>query len=346
MLGIFFYIHPYFWPKGAIPKDPDADWSGFGFGPYVWTIRTYLELSRAGFHCQLTSTVPEEGILLAHRECLSAIDGFFKERVISNKKLFVVDISADLQLYQQANLHIVQNMQQERFYSECFYMRHWPQPALIKRNLNRGDKFENVVFFGNRKNLIPELKAPEWRNELIRLNLNWLEKDQRFDHLDINSYSEKSNWSNYSDVDAVVAIRGFTSKNQYSFDHKPASKLFNAWIAGVPAILGKESAYVYERKSEFDYLEVNSIEECIVCLKLLKNDIGLRRKMLANGFERAKEVSANSTVLKWIDLLENVIIPKYNSWTRMSRVAQRVSIYSKCVRHQYERFKKALSVYP
>jgi hypothetical protein len=38
-----------------------------------------------------------------------------------------------------------------------------------------------------------------------------------------------SSWNDYSDVDAVVAIRNF--KNKDLFPNKPNSKLTNAWCA-------------------------------------------------------------------------------------------------------------------
>ena len=38
---------------------------------------------------------------------------------------------------------------------------------------------------------------------------------------------------------------------------KPPSKLFNSWLAGVPAVLGHESAYRAERRSDLDYIEVS-----------------------------------------------------------------------------------------
>ena len=41
-------------------------------GPYNWTIQTCLELKRSGFDCELTATVPDEGVVIAHGTRLAA----------------------------------------------------------------------------------------------------------------------------------------------------------------------------------------------------------------------------------------------------------------------------------
>jgi hypothetical protein len=47
-------------------------------------------------------------------------------------------------------------------------------------------------------------------------------------------------WHDYSTDDLVLAVRDLTEKDALV---KPASKLVNAWIAGVPALLGPEPAF-------------------------------------------------------------------------------------------------------
>lgn len=46
---IVFFIDPKLWPRGEIPADPGIPWTGFRFGVYIWSIRTVLELRRAGY---------------------------------------------------------------------------------------------------------------------------------------------------------------------------------------------------------------------------------------------------------------------------------------------------------
>src|SRR5436309_1927650 len=69
--------------------------------------------------------------------------------------------------------------------------------------------------------------------------------------------------------------------------NKPASKLVNAWLAGVPALLGPEIAYRELRRSELDYCEVSSLAEAQAAVDRLLGDPGLYNAMVENGRARA-----------------------------------------------------------
>lgn len=329
MADIYFYLHPCYWPQGEIPQNADDDWPGFGLGIYAWTIQTYLRLKSAGISCQLVSQVPTKGILIAHRECLSSMEKVYAGNVLPNEKLFIVDIAADESLYPYANLHIVQNPWQEKFFENCYYMPHWPQPGLIPRDIQRGGVFENIVYYGDKKSIPSELLTDEWIGRLKEIGLKWRTSFQGFYYDKRDTYLAKNSWSNFSDVDAVVAIRDFAIRPHPGYRHKPASKLFNAWIAGVPAILGRESAYCFYRKNEFDYLEANSASSAFLDLKRLKEDPTFREAMVANGLARKNEISPSATILKWKELLVNIIIPSYNNWLKKNAIEQHWSIQTK-----------------
>lgn len=342
-IQVYFYLHPYFWPKGDIPEDADTNWPGFGFGPYTWTLQTYLRLKKNGFPCHLVSTVPLSGILIAHRESLSAIDGFFKEKVYPTKNLYVVDISADLDFYSYANFHIVQNPYQTTLQTDSFFMPHWPQPALIKRDALRGDRFENIAYCGNQKNLHPELRSKDWKMALEENNFKWSSKYQHFDHLNPDTYFTNSDWNDFSDVDCLIAVRNFQKTKKNRFNHKPASKLYNAWLAGVPAILGKESAYHYLKTNEFDYLEADSTHEVLKQLLMLKTNLSLRKRIIANGLVRAREIEAGVTLKKWVDLIHNVLMPRYERWISKNRVQQFFTLRVSQIEYQTNKLRNKFS---
>jgi hypothetical protein len=308
-----FYLHPHFWPRGPLPSSADADWPGFGFGPYTWTIQTYLRLNAAGVRCQLVSTLPERGIVLAHRESLSAVDGKFEGRVLPRRDLFIVDICADLFPYPLANAHIVQNPSMTLFGKGFLYVPHWTQPALVPRRADRGDAFENAVYIGNEKNLPPDLRTAGWAEELASMGIRWRSHYQIFRYDDPSTYATSSRWNDYGDADVVIAVRSFGA-GEARYVHKPASKLYNAWHAGIPVILGKESAYQLERRSELDYLEAGSRAEVLQHLAYLKNNPAARRAMVENGRKRAQEVDASATTQRWVSLLEDTISPAYREW--------------------------------
>jgi len=331
---LYFYLHPFLWPKGELPDDPDVNWSGFSFGPYTWTIQTYLRLKKAGVSCVLTSEMPDKGIVIAHRESWHSDDSHYADPLSSAGDRFIVDVSCDLNLYTPANIHIVQNPSQTK-YLNCYYLPHWPQPGIVPRDPARGHVIENVAFFGNQKNLAPEFKEEAWGRAMKEMGLNFISKFKPFDHTDASTYGFDEFWNNYSDIDAIIAVRSFGSSG---YDHKPASKLFNAWLAGVPSILGRETAYSHYRKSEFDFIEVNSMSDVIVSLKRLQDDELYWSKIMGNAAVRSREITHDKVVDKWIDLIEKVIIPEYRTYINRPRIFRRKLALYKNLHHSKARF--------
>lgn len=209
-----------------LPESADIYWEGFAYGVFSWTLQTYLRLQATGFPCKLVSSMPEEGIVLTHRDCLP-------DNLQPGSRLLIVCLQADRKRHPYAQLHIVQNAQAALKKSvtplwDNYYIPHWFQPGLIPRHPERGDRFENIAFFGKEENLAPELKQPSWNEQLQALGLSW--------HI-----VSSDKWNDYSYVDAVLAVRELNIQATYT--SKPATKLYNAWQAGVPAILGCDSAF-------------------------------------------------------------------------------------------------------
>jgi hypothetical protein len=189
-----------------------------------------------------------------------------------------------------------------------YYIPHWPQPGLIPRDPGRGDRFETAAFFGHADNIAGELREPAWNARVRDLGLSWLLVPQR-------------NWHDYSAVDVVVAVRSFKKQG---YLHKPPSKLFNAWHAGVPAILGRESAYRATRRSDLDYLEAMSVEAAVGALKRLRDDRDLRRAMVENGRRRAEDFHAAKFMKQWQSLLANELVATYTEWCNASANARAI----------------------
>ena len=108
-------------------------------------------------------------------------------------------------------------------------------------------------------------------------------------------------WHDYQHVDAVLAIRDCPS---VVLATKPASKLINAWKAGVPALLGPEPAYRELRTSPLDFLEAASAEAVLDSIDRLQQESGLYRRMTEHGAKRAQAFDVNMLTQKWISLLE------------------------------------------
>lgn len=311
ILPIYFYLPKSLCSEGELPDNSNCYWEWKDsktmgtLGDYGWTLLTYLYLKESNFICHFTNTLPSEGICLSHRS-------LFPDCLKPNADLLIVALQGDRGRHPYAQLHVVQNRRQQVSKNlftlwESFYLPFWTQPGLIPRNHTRGDTFENIAFFGGKHNLISELRQPLWKKTLQEWGLHW-------------KIVDPCNWHDYSQVDAVVAVRKFG----YNWDHtwKPATKLYNAWLADVPAILGCESAYKAERKSELDYLEVDSFDALILAIKRLQSDKDLRRAMLENSKLRAEEVKPEKTVKLWQDFLLNTAIPAYRNWQASSELSR------------------------
>lgn len=100
------------------------------------------------------------------------------------------------------------------------------------------------------------------------------------------------------------------------WDRKPATKLYNAWLAGVPAILSPDPAYQDLRRSEHDYLEAKTSDEIILQLKRLMDSPDLRHAMHANALSRAPYFDWKNNAERWLDLINLEIAPRYARWRR------------------------------
>ncbi len=333
---IVFYVDPKRWPQGPIPTAPNVPWTGYRYGPYIWTIQTALYLQRAGYACEISSELPDDGIVVTHRECCT----FGDSRLLPDRRRFLIAITADYEPYLYANLQIVQNPAQAYWYKNCHFLLHWPEPGVKPRLPS--PRFKNISYMGFISQVAPELRTEEWARQVQNLGLNWSPRVEGFHFDDVSDYQfGDGSWNDLSEVDAVVAVRRFSPHS--TFDHKPASKLVNCWLAGIPAILGAESAYRALRKSELDYIEVHSKEEVIEALVKLRDHPELRTAMIENGLQRSKEVNADATVRRWMRFLDEVAIPSYYYWVDTPRIMQIVSIADNRMSYLANRLRRKMS---
>jgi len=283
----------------SLPESSDVFWQWITETPGLkdlWSIYhlillTYLHLKEKEFPCSLVREMPEEGIVIAHH---STIPPSLKP----SHRLTIVDVMIDKGFlrYPYANFYVVMNPLQKILFSRYFYIPPWTQSSLIPRDPDRGELFENLAFVGTEKTeLAEELKTGDFEKRLESLGLSW-------------SVPQRSKWNDFSSYDAVVAIRSFGKELH---KNKPALKLFNAWKAGVPAILGAESAYRLTGSKGENYLEVKSLGDLMENIKKLKNDPSLRKKLVKNGKEKLKNFTDDKIAKKWEEFFKNIVIPHH-----------------------------------
>ncbi len=88
--------------------------------------------------------------------------------------------------------------------------------------------------------------------------------------------------------------------------------MYNAWLAGVPALLGPERAYRALRRSELDYIEVGGCDEAEAAIKRLRADPHLYQQMIDNGRKRAEEFTVRRITEHWKALLLDILPARAN----------------------------------
>jgi hypothetical protein len=290
-------VHFYF-PRGL--PEPYSHHTRWLPGQYVWTVKTQALLAGFGFPCRLTDQLPDDGIIVTHRELLP-------NSVRPNHMQLFVCAVADNYRHPYAQLHVVQNHADPMLAHRspmwpAAFMPHWPETALVPRDPSRGNMVRNVAYFGLESRLAPQLRGPFFASKMRAHGFAFrvVGRDQ---------------WHDYSDTDVVLAVRSFAPVSFHKF---PPTKLYNAWIAGVPALLGHESAYQAERRGPLDYFEVRGIDDIVRALHRLRSEPGLFGAVQRNAAERAAGVTPERIALAWAGFLSAVAAPAYAQWRRRS----------------------------
>jgi hypothetical protein len=278
-----------------------------------WIYQTWALLIQAGIPCSLVEGLPEHGgIIIAMSHLFPTITTPFKAKrkkslktASLHRNFFFVDIVADALPHPAAHLHLVQNRAHAMRLPRSIFMPHWPQPHLIPRNQARGSLFEKIAFFGDSNNLAPQLRSRAWQEKLSR-KLGIV--------LEIRAADR---WHDYSDVDGVIATRDFSLARHL---HKPATKLYNAWLAHVPFIGGYDSAYAADGHPGRDYLVGGTPEEIFQHLKKLKEDLLFRKHLVTHGALAATAYTREATLERWKKLLQITLPKAVHDWEKKSKL--------------------------
>jgi len=269
----------------------------------TWIYQTWANLKAMGFEAPLVFEMPKRGIVIT-------LSGFFPDAFRPPADLFFAAVVADGLPHPAAHLHIVQNAAHAARLAGSVYLPHWPHPNLVPRRESRGGKFETLAFFGDPVNLAPELKGDEWKERLEReLGISF-------------EIRNAERWHDYSDVDCVLAIRDFSGPAQV---HKPATKLYNAWLAGVPFIGGAESAYASDGRGGIDHLVARTPEAAFEHLSRLKADAAFRKKLVTAGTESGTRFSLAATTSRWQQLVARDLPARAEKWFRKPPVSRGLS---------------------
>ena len=287
------------WADIAALDEPDIARAPQRFvgGRNSWIAQSYLRLRTAiaarGWTASAGPGFPAGAICIAHRD---DVNRFASGAHAS----FLVVVRADRAPVEACDVAIVQNSlareRHERF------VPLWPQPGLVAREARRGERIERLAYHGRTSSAPAWFGDPELHRQLARRGVA-LEVKAR-------------GWEDYREVDVALAAR---SDCRRILADKPATKLYNAWIAGAPMLASPEPAYCELRRGPFDFIEVRGPADVLAAIDLLRANPHLYRAMADNGRERGVSFDVDATRARWMRLLEEDVVPAYQA----ARIAPR-----------------------
>lgn len=291
---------------------------------YSWTWAVYQLLKRAGYEISVGYSYREHAINIIHYYGVMAAG-------IKPHKFFTVYLRADYRSMPFAHLQIVQNKMQSR--ERAIWIKHHPQPGMKPRKAMRNE-VTNVAFFGS-----PTNSVTLSRTTLAKLNQEGLTFYYN------TGFADRSD---YSSIDIAIGIREFSTKR---FDHKPATKMTNAWLAGIPFVGGFDSAFEQNGKPGHDYIQVADESDLIEQLVTLKNNPSIYQHYLENTRDKAKDYSFEACSESWNLLVEQHVMPVYENWRKRSGIRKIVeystyasfNLKEKLLIENYHRLKKMIT---
>ena len=271
-------------------------------GADVWSVQSYILLKQRGLNVFLVDHYVPNQICVVPHNYLMIRDLPYKS--------FVVACRTDSPRPAICEMQSVMNPLAVQG-PDDHVLPHWPQPIMIPRDASRGARVENLDFKGHPRNLIAPFKTPEFMQRLHGIGMQFL-FERELNEVAREPQNQYLSWADYSQSDVILAVRNLT---QYDFGLKPAVKLVNSWLAGVPALLGPEPAYQALRKTELDYIEVTTADDVLRELQRLQADPDLYRAMVENGLRRFQECSADVVAQAWYEFFAQRVVPRFERWS-------------------------------
>ena len=246
----------------------------------IWIVSTYLRLREAVFDVRIVSLPREDSInvVCSPKVLLRS----------TPSRSVIVSIRADRAAQTWGDLCLVQNPLNLNQRSD-WLIDHWPQPNLIPRSPERGDRVERVGVIGPISSMAAEIRDPRFRSTLERLGFELVIR------------SDGASWNDYSDLDVQLAYR---TGPKSLLRCKPATKIVQSWIARCPAITGVEPCFRAVGRSRVDFLEAASAGEVIAHLQSLRDRPELYRSLIDNGAVRSRSHDEPAVLRQWIAFLE------------------------------------------
>ncbi len=273
-----------------------------------WILQTYVLMRQGGFAVE-RAPMPRPGFV-------NVVHPFFFGLRDRGTRAFLLACRADAHRPWSANFWLEQNGARGETHRNS-WVPHWPQPGLIPRDAARGALIETLVFKGEALNFDARFRDPAFLEDLRQLGVSL--------RLDVFAGVTETptgprtvfDWHDYSTADLVIAARNLSPEDAAG---KPASKLVNAWAAGVPALLGPEPAFREQRRTELDYIEIRGPDDVLAAVRALRARPELYRAMIANGRTRATEFTTARVLDRWRGVLNGPVRAAFLAWEKKTPV--------------------------
>lgn len=258
-------------------------------GRNSWIAQTYVRvaatLRERGFEVRASERFIPGTLCIAHRDDANDFAG-------GAHRSFLVVVRADRAPVHACDLAIIQNNVGRAVHERFIPL--WPQPGLIARDPARGSALRRLAYHGRLGSAPAWFDSPRLRRELAQRRIAFDPRAAR--------------WDDYGAVDVALAAR---DEAPSVLATKPATKLYNAWLAGVPLLAMPEPAYLELRRSPFDFIEIRSEEDVLRAIDRLQRHPELYREIVQNGLRRASEFGVERTRERWLAMIEDEAVPAF-----------------------------------
>ena len=254
-----------------------------------WVVQTYLHFKYAGLDVHLVDRYPDRELCVTAASNLNIRDYPIRCGLVVCRH--------DRGEQPLADYVIVQSHCPDS--GDRGYVTHWPQPGLKPRLQSRENSISRLTYKGIHYNLDGQFHQESFIRRLrdlgVELNLQ-------------NGSHDADVWRDYTQDDLALAARDLTT---YDASVKPPSKLVNAWIAGCPALLGPEEAFLHYRRDDYDFFVIRSSDDVIRAIRYLKEHPSFYEEMRKRCALRADEFTYDKILARWHYILTRLVYPAW-----------------------------------
>ncbi len=300
-------------PSNALPLEmsPPLDISE---GANAWIAQSFMHLRRHGLPVQLASTLSPSHVNVLHYDHVPGWKRFpfwaFFAVVQADRPRPMI---ADVRMVQ--NKLCIQDVDRDRF------VPLWSQPCLRPRDPARGDRLSTIAYMGLECYLALPFREAKFKERLAAAGVSF------------EPHFRPEEWSDYSAVDAILAVRNVTP---YDLSIKPATKLINAWKAGVLPLLGREPAYTQVGRPGVNYCEVSSAEDVIRAVHWAQDNPADAARVRQSGACAFQMYNDEQTIQRWVEILAGTLLPAFEQWRREGALSHLLKLPGRLAKHRRE----------